>query len=159
MSLFTTQLQKTFDGGGITRPELSRKTGIQYATLSNYATGRSTPDSEAMRAICAVLDAKEAAALTEAWLRDLTEGNLSRLVRVEAKNMPLAAAEPEPWARLPLNAQQREALEKLARAVVNYTEWEQLLYSITDVLPLSRTARKMKVSGTRAVNKAAAKAG
>jgi transcriptional regulator with XRE-family HTH domain len=138
MSNFTTRLAATLDARKMTRVDFARMTPLAYTTFTNYAIGRSVPDSEAMHAICAALDTKEAAALTEAWLRDLTAGNLSRLVHVEAKNAPIAASESEPWAHVSLNAQQREALEKLARAVVNYTEWEQLLYSITDVLPLPR---------------------
>ena len=145
MSLFTTELQRIFDGGTPTRIELARRTGILYATLSNYATGRSTPDNGAMQAICEVLERQDAALLAEAWLRDFASGSLEKLVRVERReSAPEVSREADEW-RLPaLNRQQCEAMEKLAHAVITHTEWEQLLYALTDVLPSGKKTQQQR---------------
>lgn len=171
MCLFTTQLQRIFDDTVLTRIELARKTGIRYATLSNYATGRSTPDSEAMQAICGILEAQDAAALAEAWLRDLSGGLLEKLVRVERREAVAEDKEQKTEARgqkaedrgrraegdaeaggagySALNRQQHNAMYKLAQAVIRHTEWEMLLYAMTDVLPSENRGQRAKGGGER----------
>lgn len=136
MSRFTTQLEVALENARLTRTELADACGINYRTLSNYATGRTPPDVEAVRLICAALPEEERAALLVARAADEIPLDYRHLVLLEERSPALREDAPAVYdaalRRLP--APVAEAIRALAEAAGENEEWKKAVLALADLV-------------------------
>lgn len=156
MSLFTNQLEIALENAKITRLELSERCGINYRTLSNYATGRTPPDQEAVRQICAALAEEDRGPLLVAHATDVTPPELRHLLIIEERS-PTLHEQPAPYLARKLPAPTARAIEVLAAAAGENEEWRKAVLALADLVeptpdriphPLEDALRAKAANGT-----------
>jgi transcriptional regulator with XRE-family HTH domain len=135
MSYFTTQLQMALSRCEMSRVQLAEKSGLNYGTVTNYATGRHQPDKDAMRCLCAALPSHEAAFLLCERLKDIVPEEHADLVIVEPRLGSSVLEEPQAtYGEKPLPPKLEEAIRKLRAAVVRSPEWADIVTDFAKVL-------------------------
>ena len=115
------------------RTDLAEACGLPYRTLSNYATDRTPIDVKSIAAICAALPEDERGALIAARAADEVPPAYRHLLLISTRDGALRE-EAEPFADLPMPAELRANIEKIARAAIRNEAWREAVEGLAGLL-------------------------